>query len=447
MSSKEVRVSKLTIIGAGPAGLSVGYHAKQEGMGFTIFEAGKSVGGNCKTIEYNGFKFDTGAHRFHDKDEEATRLVKTLLGNELQVVRAPSSIYFKGKKIDFPLSPLNVLTKLSLADIIKGGFDYLRAQFAGKKEDSFEAIAIGNYGKTIAGYFLLNYSEKLWGIPCSQLLPETSGSRLRGLNISTFFKEIFQGRDAKIEHIDGAFYYPKTGYGSIANSLANACGEASVQLEKKLSAVYHQDNRITSIEINDNEIIAIEELLSSIPISGLLKAMNPKPPAEVLQAAESLRFRNLVLVSFLLDKESVTTDATTYYPEEKYPFTRIYEPRNRSNSMAPKGKTSLVVEIPCWETDKAWSDEEQDTIHSVLPLLLDLGLFKKSELIEAFTMKMPNAYPVLEKGIESELPIINDYFEQFENLTMLGRNGLFRYTHLHDMISMGKATVSALKNS
>lgn len=438
-------MSKLTIIGAGPAGLSVGYFAKQEGIEFTILEAGKSVGGNCKTIEHNGFKFDTGAHRFHDKDEEATRLVKSLLGDELQAVKAPSSIYFKSKKIDFPLSPLNVLSKLSLSDIFKGGMDYLAAQLSGKKDDSFEARAIGNYGKTIADYFLLNYSEKLWGIPCSQLLPETSGSRLKGLTFSTFFKEVFQDKNAKTQHIDGAFYYPKNGYGSITDSLANACGDSNIQLEKKLSVVHHQSNRITSIEINGKEALEIDELLSSMPVSSFLKAMSPQPTIEVLQAAESLRFRNVILVSFLLDKESVTTDATTYYPEEKYPFTRIYEPRNRSELMAPKGKTSLVVEIPCWETDEVWSDKEQNTIQSILPYLLDLGLFKTEELIEAFTMKMPHAYPVLEKGVEDKLSIISSYLNQFENLTMLGRNGGFTYTHLHDMIGMGKEVVQGLQ--
>lgn len=440
-------VSKYTIIGAGPAGLAAGYYAKQNGDNFTIYEANETVGGNCRTIEHNGFRFDTGAHRFHDKDGEATQLVKSLLGDELLSVKAPSSIYFKGKKVDFPLSPLNVLSTLSVPDIFKAGYDYLAARFSSNNDDSFEATAIANYGKTIANYFLLNYSEKLWGVSCSNLLSETSGNRLNGLNINTFLKEIFKGKNAKTEHLDGAFYYPKNGYGSITNALANACGSANIKLGEKVTRIFHSEGRISSLEINEETKVEVDKVLSSMPISTLLSVMQPQPPEEVLQAANSLRFRNLVLLVFLLDKPGISEDATTYYPEAKYPFTRIYEPRNRSALMAPEGKTSLVVEVPCWHDDDVWTGDGQQVIKSIQSHLLELRLFTSEQVIQAFQMKLPNAYPVLQKGVEDNLEVINNYLAGFNNLTMLGRNGLFAYTHLHDMIRNGRQVILGNSNS
>lgn len=437
--------TKLTILGAGPAGLSVGYFAKQKSISFALYEALDVAGGNCRTIEHKGFYFDSGAHRFHDKDEEVTRIVKELLGDDLRQVRAPSSIHFKGKKIDFPLSPLNVFSQLGLVDSAKAGWDYFTRRQSSGVDGSFEARAIANYGETIANNFLLNYSQKLWGVPCDQLLPETAGQRLKGLNFSTFVKEAFQGKDAKTEHIDGAFYYPKEGYGTIVDKLAQSCGEANLRLGSKVTSIYHSGQKIEAIEINGEEKIEVETLLSSIPLGVFLSSMQPKPPEEVLDAVKSLKFRNLVLVIFLLDKEAISNDATTYYPEKKYPFTRVYEPRNRSAYMAPKGKTSLVVEIPCWTSDDVWVESEENLTAKIKTQLLELGLFEEKELISSFTMKMPNAYPVLENGIHEKLKVSNDYLSQFENLTMLGRNGLFQYTHLHDMIKLGKKVVEEIQ--
>src|SRR4051812_41279058 len=106
----------ITILGAGPAGLAVGYYAKKYGFQFTIYEASSQVGGNCITLKYGEFLFDSGAHRFHDRDPEVTKEIKSLMGEELQEVEVPSQIFHRLKYIDFPLSPLDLLVKLGIAD-------------------------------------------------------------------------------------------------------------------------------------------------------------------------------------------------------------------------------------------------------------------------------------------------------------------------------------------
>ena len=70
--------SYLNILGGGPAGLSVGHYAKKKKVPFRIFEGSGQIGGNCRTITDGDFKYDTGAHRFHDKNEEVTSEKKQL---------------------------------------------------------------------------------------------------------------------------------------------------------------------------------------------------------------------------------------------------------------------------------------------------------------------------------------------------------------------------------
>ena len=109
----------IKIIGAGPAGLSLAYHAKKNNLSFRVFESTNSVGGNCKTLSFDQFKYDLGAHRFHDKDEKVTKSIKAILGNKLIKVSAPSKIYYRKKMINFPLEFSNIFQMLNYSQLGK----------------------------------------------------------------------------------------------------------------------------------------------------------------------------------------------------------------------------------------------------------------------------------------------------------------------------------------
>ena len=220
----DLHQQELTIIGAGPAGLAAGFYAKRADIPFTLYEANDRVGGNARTLQLGKFRFDTGAHRFHSQDETATRDLLELMGDELMQINVPSQIVFNGRFIDFPLSPLNLIGNFGIGNLMKAGLDYTRAQFSKSvDQDSFESAVIKRYGRTVATSFLLGYTEKLWGVPPSQLSPRVSGKRLRGLNLRTFLIEAFGGSRVKTEHLDGRFLLSeerhRSHYGSLRGSL------------------------------------------------------------------------------------------------------------------------------------------------------------------------------------------------------------------------------------
>jgi protoporphyrinogen oxidase len=436
----QMNSKSLAILGGGPGGLAVGYFAKKRNIPFEIYESADRMGGNCLTLQQGEFFFDSGAHRFHDKIPEITAEIKILMGDGLARVDVPSQIYLKNGLVDFPLSPLNLLKKLGLFTFIKAGFEVLASKVR-KKEPAvnFETFALRTYGKTIASLFLLNYSEKLWGAPCNRLSTNISGKRMKGLDLQTFLKEALLGSKAKTEHLDGVFYYPtRSGIGAIVEKLEQFCGSGNININSRVTRIFHDQRQILAVEFNGEKKVNTPYVVSSLPVNFFLQIMDPPPPREILGLGESLRFRNIVLVAIFLDMESVTKAASVYFPGFEFPFTRLYEARNRNKEMSPPGKTSVVVEIPCQQDDHFWKMADSQLYDLVRSKLVDAGLIRNDKIIGFAIHRMPDAYPILEIGCEEKIRKIFKYLKRFSNLRISGRNGKFLYTHIHDMMRFGK---------
>jgi protoporphyrinogen oxidase len=440
-----VRTPDLHILGGGPAGLSTGYYAKRQGSSFVILEAGETVGGNARTLQHGEFLFDTCAHRFHDKDEQSTRDVQALLGNDLLLAEKPSQIVFGTRRIDFPLSPLNLVSRLGLRMTTAGVRDFLREQFRHLPADySFEDIAIHRYGRTIAQAFLLDYSAKLWGAAADQLSPAVSGQRLKGLDLQTFFIETLSGKRRKTRHLDGQFYYPRWGIGQLMDRLAGACGIGSIRLQSRVTRVHHDETRIQSVEINGRERTDVQRVVSTLPLSFLTQAMDPLPPESVLLEAKRLRFRHVMLVVLCVNRERISENASLYFPEAAIPFTRAYEPKNRSDVLAPADKTSLAVEIPCGTDDPVWKCASDDLARTVAATLETKRLIRADEVFDAAVYCIPYAYPLLEIGYETAVSNLRDYFSRFDNLHFVGRSAEFSYLHIHDLMRHSRILMTEL---
>jgi protoporphyrinogen oxidase len=432
----------MIVLGGGPAGLAVGYYAGKRGVAFTIFEASDHIGGNCITFSHGDFRFDSGAHRFHDKFPDVTAEMRGLLDGDFQKIDAPSSIFFRDRFIDFPLSPLNLMNKLGLQTFFKAGFQLMAARVSGKDKDkSFENFAVHTYGKSIAEFFLLGYSEKLWGLPSGRLSPQISGSRMKGLDLKVFLKEAFLGSKAKTEHLDGAFYYPSMGIGTISDKLGSFCGEKNIRKSSRITRIMHDRKKIHAVELNGLDVVDTDFVVSTLPLDNFLRMMYPMPGKDILRISRSLRYRSVLLAAFFLDRESVSDSASIYFPDTDIPFTRVHEPKNRSKKMSPPGKTSLIVETPCQIDDAVWKMPDAQLILMVRSKLINAGLMNKKEILGSAVRRMPYAYPVLEIGFEKNIGIISEFLKEFSNLRFSGRNGRFVYGHIHDMMSMGKGIV------
>ena len=425
------------ILGGGPAGLATGYYAKKQGLDFSIYEASAHVGGNCRTLRLGDFRFDTGAHRFHDKDAQTTQEVKALLGDALFRVDAPSEIFFEGKFYRFPLT-LNDLTKKLDARTL-GKIAWENVSFKPRAQaDDFATFAINQYGKTLAERFLLNYSEKLWGEAPHNLSTAIAGNRLKGLDLRSFLRF----RDRHPRHLDGPFFYPKYGIGMISDKLGEFIGAEHIKLNHRVSRIVHRDGKIARLVLNDDIDVHTPTVINTLPLTLTTRILAPPPPPEIRALADRIKYRHLVVCVFCLERAAFSPNASLYFPDARFPFTRLYEPKNRSPHMAPEGQTAIVLELPCYRDDAVWTLTTEALKTKVWKALRHVEpTLSTNEIIDYRAYRLPFAYPVLEVGFEENVAQLVAYFEKFENLYLTGRSSLFRYLHIHDLFKAGRELV------
>jgi protoporphyrinogen oxidase len=266
----------LTVLGGGLAGLATVHFARQAGAAATVYEADAQPGGNCRTFRWGEFLIDTGAHRLHDQDEEITREWRALLGDDLERVEAPSEIWVSGKRLAFPLSAVDLMFRLGPRVCARAGWDVVRERLHPREVENFEQLSLRRYGATLANLVLLNYSEKLWGVPCRELSPGVSGKRLQGLSLASLLREALLGRRGAPRHLEGAFYYPRFGIGELTAKLVASCGAENVQVDSRVSRVNHADDRIISVAINGGASTAVERMVSTIPLAALVGALGQR---------------------------------------------------------------------------------------------------------------------------------------------------------------------------
>ena len=435
---------KIDILGGGPAGLSVGYFARKKGYDICIYEGSSTVGGNCRTIKMGEYRFDTGAHRFHDKIPSITEEVKKLMGNELLKVNTPSKIYFGGRMIDFPLTFSSVMKNLKLSEILKIIAENLFNIFkinAGHK--NFEELAYAKYGPTLSNLFLINYTEKLWGARANELQTTISGNRLKNLNIYSMMIEMIM-KNSKVKHLEGSFYYPKYGYGTIFDSIAKQIDYGNISLYSKVNKIFHNGKKIKEIEFENGKTIKVQYVVNTLPINSIIKMLNPSPSKNLIEIANNLKFRNLKICLLILDFPMLSNNASIYFPDEYISITRIYEPKNRSPQMAPKDKTSLAIEIPYSQGDSIDVMTDNEVIGMVKKTLLKEKLFKDSDILGIKLINVKNAYPILKVGEEENIGQLVSFLQSFSNQQLIGRNVEFDYLHTHKIMLKAKSLINNL---
>jgi protoporphyrinogen oxidase len=440
--------SEVLILGGGPAGLAVAWGLEPLGRPYRILEAGPVHGGNARTLRHGKFRYDTGPHRFHDRDPVATRRVIELLGDDLREVGAPSRILWHGRFVDFPLRPIEALTSGSFARTLRAGGDFLRSRIGpdrARAARDFESWAQARFGRTVAESFLIPFSEKLWGLPASELSPDVAGRRLPGFRLVDVLKEALWGAE-RSPHLEGRFLYPRLGYGQIVDGIAASLTPGRIRCGARVVRVRSAGERIAAVEYEVGgrpRAVPTPAVVNTLPVTLLVRLLEPAPPPAVLAAARRLRFRQVVLVTLFLDQESVSDAACTYFPDPALEFTRAHEPRNRSREMSPPGKTSLVVEFPCFETDSVWTRDERLLTADLVRRLEDTGLIRATRVEASAVTRLRNAYPVYSRDYETLCEVVLGHVRSFENLQTLGRGGGFFYGHVHDFIAQGFAAAEA----
>jgi protoporphyrinogen oxidase len=439
---------RLTILGGGPAGLGLALRAHQSDIPFVLFEKASQVGGLCRTLRCGEHLYDSGAHRFHDQDPEVTATLRDLMGDDLRPVHAPSKIYDRGGFINFPPTPLNLLRSSGLREIGRIAWELLSARWQSalrdRQEISFRDFAVSRFGETLAKRLLLDYSEKLWGLPAGQLAPDVATRRLQGMTLRTLLREFLLPKTTTT-HIDGAFLYPRSGYGSIATAIQGALPTAAIRTAHEVTRLECWRGSVHRLHFAGHAPVEVSgKVVSTLPLTLLVRLLGEQIAPDAHRAAEALRFRHIRLIFLRLNQPGVSPHASIYLPDLAFCVSRVSEPKNRSVAMAPAHETGLVAEVPCFTGDPICSMPPEDLAARVIGELQQIRLIDPNRVIEWRHHFLANAYPVYGLGFTRHVRAIQDALAAIHNLETLGRGGLFLYGSLHDQLRFAKEYIDQL---
>lgn len=433
-------MSKYLIIGAGPAGLTAGLSLVEKGGLVTILEQGTQVGGISKTVVYKKYHFDIGGHRFFTKNQEVANLWKKTLPKDFTEKNRISRIYYQGKFYSYPLEPLNALVNLGPFRAMTAFLSHLRTKSNPiKPEKTLEDVYINSFGQYLYDKFFRVYSTRLWGIPPHQMAPDWGKARVGKLSLLNAVKDAFFPQKAEIKSLIKRFYYPKLGPGQMWEAFAQKIkeGKGEILLNSKVQKIKHVGKKIISVTTQDNRQFKLDQLISSMPIRDLVNAFEPSPPAEILKAANELKYRDYILVALVIKAKNIFPDQWIYVQDPGFMNVRVQNINNWSQSMAgDKNKTVLGMEYVVSQGDPLWQMKDWELIGLAKGEAFKLGFAKIEEIVDARVVRELKVYPVYDRHYHRYLSAVKKYLSVFTNLTLIGRNGMHRYNNMdHSMLT------------
>jgi protoporphyrinogen oxidase len=432
----------VVIIGAGPAGLSAAYALTSDGVRPVVLEQADKVGGIARTEVFQGYRFDIGGHRFFSRDQEILRLWQEMLGPDLLKVPRLSRISYDGHLLNYPLELTNALSHLGVLESIRIVLSYLKARLLPHRDDhTFEGWVTNRLGRRLFESFFRPYTEKVWGIPCSEIEADWAAQRISGLSIRTALANALFGTGA-VDTLISEFQYPVLGPGMMWERFREVVESrgAEVQLGTRVLRIEIEGNRVRNVvALRDQKTVEIagEHYVSSMPLNDLLAAISPPPTGEVLEAARRLRYRAFLLVGLIIDRADLFPDNWIYVHDPNLKVGRIQNFKNWSAAMVPDpSKTGLGLEYFCDEGDQIWSMPDQQLIDLAAVELVHLGLAQAGEVVGGVVYRQSKAYPVYDRGYRERLEVIQRYLETLDNLQTIGRSGTHRYNNMdHSMLT------------
>ncbi|MBX3437425.1 MAG: FAD-dependent oxidoreductase [Planctomycetaceae bacterium] len=434
--------SSVVVIGAGPAGLTAAYELLKYGHCPLVLEQSHIVGGLARTEDYKGFLYDMGGHRFFTKSPIVDSMWREVLQKDFLRRQRLSRIFYKGKFFHYPLKPLDALSRLGIWESGMVALSYLYSQiFPNREERTFEDWVSNRFGKRLFNTFFRTYTEKVWGIPCSELSSEWAAQRIKDLSLKSAVWSMFRSPGTRIKTLIEAFDYPRRGPGMMWAAFQSAVDEGGgeVRLNCPVKRIYRDGMRITAVEVDgpQAERIEADAFIASMPLTELIKRLDPPPPPAVLQAAGELSYRDLLVVGLILNNPDPFPDNWIYVHDPTVRVGRIQNYKNWSESMVPDpSKGNVGMEYFCNEGDDFWSTPDAELIATAGRELALLGLINDGDVLDGVVFRVPKSYPVYDSGYRDRLDTIRDFVDSLENLQMIGRNGLHRYNNQdHSMLT------------
>jgi protoporphyrinogen oxidase len=436
---------KIVVIGAGPAGLTAAVELCRRNLPVTVLEKDALVGGIARTGAYKGYHYDIGGHRFFTQVPEVERFWFDLLGADFLARPRISRIFYRGKFYDYPLRPFNALRNLGLLTSLRVGLSYLYAQlFPYPREDTFEEWVCNRFGRELYLIFFKTYTEKVWGLPCSEIRAEWAAQRIQGLSLPIALKNALFGPQGEkvIKTLIQQFHYPRLGPGMMwraAAEFVNAQG-GHVEMEMDAITLRHANGRVEEVIARCNgreRILPASDVISTMPLSELLRSLDPPAPPEALAAAKGLSYRDFLTVILLVRQPDLFPDNWIYIHSPDVRVGRVQNFKNWSPEMVPDpATTSLGLEYFCSEGDALWSTPDAELIALGRREMEQIGLLRAADVFDGTVIRQPKAYPVYNGTYAGYLDTIKRYLQGFANLQTVGRNGLHKYNNQdHSMLT------------
>jgi len=432
------------IIGAGPAGLTAGHLLAGQGRPPLVLEQRDRVGGIACTEEYRGFLFDMGGHRFFSRDAAPLEIWDELLGDDFLTRERLSRIYYRGTFFDYPLRAMNALAGIGPLGACAVALSYIRWRiFPHRTVETFEQWVTNRFGRKLFNTFFKSYTEKVWGIPCHELQAEWAAQRIRDLSLRKAVLGMFTtGGGRKSRTLIDRFRYPRQGPGMLWEAMQRSVnhGGGEVRLGSRVTRIRHEGGRVRAVTVERNGSgteLPVDELLSTMPVTSLVRRLDPAPPADVLEAASRLTYRDFLTVCLIVDQKDIFPDQWIYVHDPGVRLGRIQNYRNWSPEMCPHpDRTGLGLEYFCNKGDELWNRSDKELVALGTRELASMGLVEESAVSDAVVYRVPKAYPVYDAGYAEALRTIRGHLGGLANLQTMGRNGLFRYNNMdHSMLT------------
>ena len=432
------------MLGGGPAGLTAAYVLGKAGRKALVLEADRQVGGLAKTVEIDGFRFDLGGHRFFTKVQEVEALWNEIMGDEFLLRPRMSRIFWNGKFLDYPLRGPDVIRKLGPIELTRCVASYLKAAILPKRrEDSLEDWVSNRFGRRLFELFFKTYTEKVWGVPTSEIRAEWAAQRIKGLSFASAARAAFFGNKGnKVKTLISEFHYPRYGPGQMWEAMTRRIEEdgGDVLLETAVERIEVRDGRVAGVAAG-GAMYRPESVISSLPLRDVVAMVDPKPSDDVLEAARGLRYRDFLTVALVVSGEDLFPDNWIYIHEPSVRVGRIQNYRSWSPWMVPDPEKACVgLEYFCFAGDDLWRMEDDALVELAARELEQLGLAPRSKVERGFAIRVPKAYPIYDADYAGRVEAIRGWLDGIENLQQVGRNGLHRYNNSdHSMLTAMRA--------
>jgi len=491
------------IIGAGPAGLTAAYELlTKTDIKPIIFEATEDIGGISKTFNYKQNRMDMGGHRFFSKSDTVMKWwtdlmpIQTvpskddiLLNREIDISKSDkekdpnkiddvmlvrnrlSRIYFLKTFFDYPVSlSFSTMKNLGFIRIIKIGVSYSYSLLFKREEKNLEDFMINRFGKELYLTFFKDYTYKVWGVEPKNIPADWGTQRIKGLSIVKLLqqaiKKVFgkSNGDLKQKNTETSliekFYYPKYGPGQFWQLAAKKIKElgGEVELNKKIVKFETENNIIKSVTDNTGTKYEANYFFSSMPVKDLINGFDKKED-EVSKIANGLGYRSFITVGLLVKDMLIKNntklktyknrvpDDWIYIQEREVKLGRLQIFNNWSPYLVKDYENTVWIglEYFCDENDDMWNMKDEDFINFAKKELAKIKIINEENVLDGCIVRVPKAYPGY-FGAYKDFDVVKQFTNKFENLFLIGRNGMHKYNNMDHSMLTAITAVSNISN-